>query len=399
MEGALRSHWRVMTRFVPYPSRMKWSLRIGTFAGIAVYVHWTFLLLIGWILFVSLSDGGSGLEAAREVVFILSIFACVVLHEFGHALTARRFGVRTRDIILLPIGGVARLERMPDKPGQEFLVAIAGPLVNVVIAGALWVVLSASGGLSPMPAEGEVDAYVRNLGFFERLMHVNILLVVFNLLPAFPMDGGRILRSLLAIKLDYAVATRIAATIGQLMAVLFAAGGLFLNPWLLLIAVFVFLGAQAEAQAAETRGVFEGLPVREAMVTHFRALSPDDTLADASRALLEGAQQDFPVMEEDRVVGVLPRADLIRAIAGRGMDAPVREVMRPDCRPVTDDVPLNRVFEQMQQSGCPLVPVVRDGQLVGLVTLENIGELFMLRSAVRSGTPRPIVRTRTSGLP
>lgn len=378
---------------------MKWSLRLGTFAGIAVYVHWTFLLLIGWILYVSLSDGGTALQAAREVVFILSIFGCVVLHEFGHALTARRFGVRTRDIILLPIGGVARLERMPDKPSEEFLVAIAGPLVNVVIAGVLWVALSATGQLSPMPGEGEVDAYVRNLGFFERLMHVNILLVMFNLLPAFPMDGGRILRSLLAVKLDYAVATRIAATIGQLMAVLFAAGGLFLNPWLLLIAVFVFLGAQAEAQAAETRGMFDGLPVREAMVTQFRALGPDDTLADASRELLAGAQQDFPVMEDDRVIGVLPRADLIRAMAGQGPDARVSEVMRPDCRPVNEDVPLNRVFEQMQQSGCPLVPVVREGRLVGLVTLENIGELFMLRSALRSGTPRPIVRTRPSGLP
>jgi Zn-dependent protease len=362
---------------------MKWSLRLGAILGIGVYVHWTFLLLVAWVLYQQLSGGASPARAGAEVAFVLSIFLCVVLHEFGHALTARRFGVRTRDIILLPIGGVARLERMPDKPGQEFLVAIAGPAVNVVIAGLLLVILSVGGGLSSLPRTAAgVEVYVHNLGFLERLLHVNVMLVLFNMIPAFPMDGGRILRAALATQLDHASATRIAAGIGQLLAVGFAAAGLFLNPWLLLIAAFVFLGAQAESQAAQTRGVLDGVAVRDAMVTEFRALASDATLEEASAALLAGSQQDFPVLADERVVGVLPRADLFKALAGVGPGATVGAVMRRDCAAVSDSEPLTRVFERMQESGCPLVPVERDGRLVGLVTLENIGELFMLKSAV-----------------
>ena len=195
---------------------MKWSTKIGTFAGIDVYVHTTFLILIGWVAFVHWQAGNNASAAVEGVAFVLALFACVVLHEFGHALMARRFGIRTRDITLLPIGGVARLERMPEDPRQELWVALAGPAVNVVIAVALFVVLQVTGTLAPLSTLN-----VASGSFFERLMVVNVFLVGFNMLPAFPMDGGRVLRAALAIRMDYTRATQIAANIGQGMAFLF----------------------------------------------------------------------------------------------------------------------------------------------------------------------------------
>ena len=266
---------------------MKWSIKLGTFAGIGVYMHWTFLLLVGWIFFMHLGRGQSTAQAAAGVGFIHALFLCVVLHEFGHALTARRYGVKTRDITLLPIGGVARLERIPEKPTQEFWVAIAGPAVNVVIAVALFVVIIAFAQLGEL-----FEVQLLKGSFLVRLMWVNLFLVAFNLLPAFPMDGGRVLRALLATQLGRRRATAIAASVGQGMAIIFGIVGFLYNPMLIFIAIFVYLGAQAEAGMVEMQSALAGLRVSDAMMTRFRTLTPEDSLEVAVKELLAGAQQD-----------------------------------------------------------------------------------------------------------
>jgi Zn-dependent protease/CBS domain-containing protein len=371
----------------------RWSLKIGSVRGIGVYIHATFLMLIGYLIWANRSAAPA--DIALAILFVCAVFGCIVLHELGHAITAQRFGIQTRDITVLPIGGLARLERMPRDPRQELLIAIAGPAVNVVIAGLLFLMLAFIPHGAPAPDAEEAPAAALGLtglhgwGFLLTLAYTNAALVVFNLLPAFPMDGGRILRAGLAYKLGYARATRIAAGVGQVMAGLFLVAGLMGNPMLVLIALFVFLGAQAEAQTEEVRWNINDLRVRDAMITDFLTLGIGSTLKDAADLLLAGSQQDFPVLDGERIAGVLARADLMRALATQGLSAPAAGVMRRDCAPVDESAPLPVVFDRMQQTTCPLVPVTRQGELVGMLTLENIGEFIMIRSALR-GLPPPL---------
>ena len=370
---------------------MKWSWKIATVAGIGIYVHWTFFLIIGWIVMVRLGEHSSAAGVVEGVAFVLSIFGCVVLHELGHALTAQRYGIQTRDITLLPIGGVARLERMPEKPSQEFWVALAGPAVNVVIALVLYVVLLATRDPVSFDAES-----LSGTDFLLNLLQVNVFLVLFNLLPAFPMDGGRVLRAVLAhFSGDYVGATQVAASIGQMMAILFGIAGLFLvhNPFLVFIALFVYLGAQEEAHMAQVRSLFRGLPVREAMMTHIRTLAPSDTLETARRELLAGEQHDFPVVENDKFIGLLSRQSLFQALAERSDDVAVRELLQTDCGTVEDTEMLDTTFRRMQERGCPTLPVVHDGRFIGLITLENVGELMMIASALKQRKARSEFRS------
>ena len=357
---------------------MKWSWRIARIAGIDLYVHVTFLILVGWVALSHYLARQSPADAFTGVAFIFSLFAIVVLHELGHALTARRFGIPTRDITLLPIGGVARLDRMPQDPKQELLVALAGPAVNVVLAAILFVVLELGEGLA---AYGQV---VRVGGsFLDQLFWVNVSLAVFNLLPAFPMDGGRVLRGLLALRMDYLRATQIAAGIGQAMAVLFGFVGLFTNPFLVFIALFVWLGAAGEASMVQMRSALAGIPVQKAMVTDFRTLAPHDQLGRAVDYVLAGFEQDFPVVEEGRVVGVLTRSDLLNALARRGKEVRVGEVMQRDIETGGPWDMLEGVLGRLQRRRCHTLPVVQNGQLVGLVTADNLGELLMIEQALR----------------
>lgn len=356
---------------------MGWAWRIGRIAGIDLYVHGTFLILLGWIGLVHYLPRRSVLDAANGLVFIVALFGIVVLHELGHALTARRFGIRTRDITLLPIGGVARLERMPEQPRQELLVALAGPAVNVVLAALLFAWLQVTSGWQPLEQLG-----VTGGSFAARLMVVNVFLAAFNLLPAFPMDGGRVLRALLAMRMDYVRATQLAASIGQGMAFFFGFLGLLYNPFLLFIAFFVWIGAAGEAAMVQIKSALGGIPIQEAMITNFHTLAPRDPLQRAVDHILQGFQQDFPVVEDGRVVGVLTRADLLAALAQQGREAAVDAVMQREFQTADPAEMLEDVFVRLQTCGCHTLPVLRNGQLLGLVTTDNLGEFLMIQAAL-----------------
>ncbi|HET7207365.1 MAG TPA: site-2 protease family protein [Terriglobales bacterium] len=355
---------------------MKWSWKLGTFAGIAVYVHATFLLLLGgiavshWIRYQSL------LPTLTGVAFILALFVCVILHEYGHALTARRFGIATKDITLLPIGGVARLERIPEKPNQEFWVALAGPAVNVVIAALLAAYLFLTGHFQPVQQIGLTHG-----AFLERVMFANLFLVGFNLIPAFPMDGGRVLRALLAKRMEYARATRIAAVVGQGLAFVLGFLGLFTNPFLVFIAFFVWIGAAQEATMAETKSILGSVSAKNAMILEFRTLSPRDELSEAVKLVLNGWQQDFPVVDQGRVVGMLLRSDMIATLAGGEVHASVREAMREDFPVASPEESLHSIFTRLHEAEAATLPVVDNNRLVGLITLENMTEYLMVQAA------------------
>jgi len=357
-------------------ARMRWSFRIGTIAGIEVRLHVTFLLfVVGVAIYQGLFTGQVG-RAVGGVVLLLLIFACVLLHELGHALAARRYGIRTRDIVLLPIGGVARLHRMPEKPLQEIVVAIAGPLVNVALVGILLVMLR---GIGNLPEPGTLRT-----GPVETLLWVNMMMVAFNLVPAFPMDGGRVLRAVLAMQLPYARATRIAAGVGQGIALLFGIGGLIFNyPMLLFVALFVFLAAGEEYALVEARASMSGLPVSAAMVTDFTGLQSSDPLQRAVDLLMAGGQQDFPVLEGDHLVGVLTRADLIRALKQNGVGAAVGDVVDRNGGVADPAEPLEYAFQRMREQQRTALPVMSQGRLVGLVTAENVSELLLVQDALR----------------
>lgn len=294
---------------------MAWSFRIGTIAGTAIRVHVTFALLLIWIWLTHYRIGGT-VAAMEGIAFIVAVFVCVVLHEFGHIAAARRFGIKTPDITLLPIGGVARLERMPEEPGQEFMIAIAGPLVNVAIAGVLVAILGSYTAMGQL-----ADVEDPQSGFLARLAGVNVFLVLFNMIPAFPMDGGRVLRAALASRLSWSRATQIAATIGQGLAFVFGFAGLFYNPLLIFIAIFVYLAATAEAQNAQIREVSSSVMIADVMITEFATLDRSATIDEAIDTLLATTQREFPVVDlAGHFEGLLTRDDMIRTQGKRCCD-------------------------------------------------------------------------------
>jgi Zn-dependent protease/CBS domain-containing protein len=359
------------------------SFTCGRVAGIDIYMHATFLLLVAFIVVATWVESHNAARTLFGVFFVLAIFGCIVLHELGHALTARRYGIRTRDIVLLPIGGVSSLERMPEDPKQELLVALAGPAVNLLIALGLFGVLAALGRTPTLRQAATISWTGRD--FLPSLAAANVWLALFNLIPAFPMDGGRVLRALLAKRMDYTDATQVAAHVGQAIALVFGFLGLFFDPFLLFIALFVWMGASGEAGMVQMHSSLGGIPVQRVMFTNFRTLQPDDTLAQAMEHILSGWQQDFPVVFGNRVLGVLTREDVMRAVAQGGTGKPVRDAMRRDFQAVDSHDMLEQAVQVLQRCGCRSLPVEHNGELVGMLTLESVGEFMAMRSATRGG--------------
>lgn len=379
---------------------MKWAWRITRIAGIDIRIHVTFLALLGWIAWVSYRSTQTWIGALDGVLLVLLVFTIVVLHELGHALTARRFGIKTKDITLLPIGGVASLERMPDEPKQELLVAIAGPAVNFALAGLL-AGASLALGYSLVPDAELTASY--EIPLLVRLVWINLALGVFNLLPAFPMDGGRALRALLALRLSDVRATRIAAGLGQAMALLFGIVGLFFNPVLVFIALFLWMGASGEARMAEVKFIAHGVPVSAAMIRELEAVAPEAPVSVPLARTLEAFQHDFPVVAEGRVVGMLGREAMLQALAASGPDSPVAQVMRREPKLLHPNDSLDEAFILVMQEGQAVAVVDDQGRLVGMLTSDSVGEFLLVKAALDerrqrgAGGRMPLTEARVLG--
>lgn len=366
---------------------MRWSLNLGSIGGTAIRIHVTFLLFLVWLGAIYYRQGGA--EAAWQgTLFMAILFVCVLLHELGHVFAARRYGVKTRDVTLWPFGGIASMEEMPERPGQELIVALAGPAVNVLIAGALLLWLGAH--LNPQNLT-QIENPAVSLA--AKVAGANIILVLFNLIPAFPMDGGRVLRAVLAMRMPNARATELAAAIGQGFAVVMGVLGIFYNPMLIIIALLIFLAASGEAAQAQLGAVAQGMLVSDAMITEFQSLATNATISDAAEALVRTTQTEFPVVDgSGSLRGVLTRDAMVKALKERGQDTPVLEVMHADVPTVTARAKLDTALRSLMQKRPPLVGVTdSQGRLIGLLTVENLGELMMIHSArpdTLAGPPR-----------
>lgn len=360
---------------------MKRTLSFPKIAGIDVHIHWTFSLLIIWIVYNNMRAGLDTTQMIWSVLFVLSLFVCVTLHEFGHALAARRYGIATKDITLYPIGGVARLEKMPEKPGQELVVAFAGPAVNFAIALLLSPILLSS----DLAAEDSNNLMMVNANnFLPMLGMLNITLAVFNLIPAFPMDGGRVLRALLAMKLGRLKATQIAAGIGKMLAFGFIIMGFYSNPFLIFIGLFIIMGAHAEEQLVTTQSLIVELIAKNAMMTTFVTLDKDETIARAIELLLAGSAKSFLVTEQGAPYGIIDRNDIIRGIKDFDENQSVQHIAKRDLVVVHSNTPLSEVFEAFKKTRTPMILVEDGGRLSGVIDTDNIAELIMIHQVRRS---------------
>lgn len=362
----------------PQPQNHPWALRIATVAGIPIRLHFTFLLFLVYIAF-------SGHEETRvlNLLLLVALFLCVALHELGHSIVAMKFGIPVADITLYPIGGIARIEKRPTA-WQELWIAIAGPMVNVVIAVILFIVVAASGG--PISPEVVSKGGGGWRGFTEVIISANVMLVLFNLIPAFPMDGGRVLRAILGLNMPIERATSIAANIGQFIAIAAAVFAIFMHPpnwWLLFIALFVYIGAGQEAFAYRQAALTEGVKVHQAMITDVRTLTVGNTLKEAADVLLNTSQHDFPVVHGDEVQGLLTRNDLLRALSQEGPGAYVAGAMNREFASAGPNDDLGEVLPRLQADPGALV-VLETGakRLLGIVTGENVQEFFAVRQIV-----------------
>lgn len=357
---------------------MKWSIVLGRVAGVRIQIHWTFLILIAWITIAEVNKGSDLGKVLLTVGFILTIFLCVLLHEFGHILMARRFGIDTKKITLLPIGGVASLEKLPEEPKHELLVALAGPAVNVAIAFLVFLFIPNK--------EIFTETNLSNIGsgeaFLASLLSVNIILVIFNLIPAFPMDGGRVLRALLAMKIDRVKATRIASNIGQFLAIGFVFVGLFFNPFLVFIGIFIFFGAYTENLMIQHLEYLKGHTVKDAMMTHYSTLAPGETAKEAVDKLLAGSDHDFIVEEDGEVKGIVTRDILISTVKEKGLGTPIVYFMRKDFEWINANERLTEVFAKIQKHKNSFFPVMDGRKIIGVINPENINEFIMIQSAL-----------------
>ncbi len=360
---------------------MKGVLKLGTVSGIKIEVHWTFVLLLLWVAFIEFQQGADLNRILLNEALIVVLFFCVVLHELGHALTAKRFNINTRKIRLLPIGGVATLEKMPEKPSQELLVALAGPAVNVAIAILLAMIVPVREYLNFDAVIIEEKLYeitVQNFLFY--LLVANVMLVAFNLIPAFPMDGGRVLRALLSFRLGRVKATKIAARIGQALAFLFFVIGLLFNPFLVLIALFIFFGAYGENEMVKQASLLEGHTAKDAMLQYITRLHPEDTMEKAIKILLAGSEKDFVVTEDSTIVGIVYQKDIIKNAAKPSQL--IREIMHSDFETVDISTGIGNVLELIGKKKKNFFPVTQNKQLVGAIDKSNISEFILLKSVV-----------------
>ncbi len=370
---------------------MKGALKIGKLSGIGVFIHWTFSFILLYVAYHTIENGGGIWDVLIGETFLLLLYLCVVLHEMGHALAARKYGVDTLHIVLYPIGGVASLERIPEKPFEEFIVAIAGPMVNVGIAFGLGLYLFTSSGIPFLSNINDLIEFANTLNpfdeFIAELAFLNLLLVAFNLIPAFPMDGGRVLRALLAMKISRVKATKIASIIGQIFAILFVFFGFLsdpIQPFMVLIGLFIYVAAMGENRMVYSESKLSGFKVQDVMRTNFMSINSNSYVGDAVKLLLSGSEDDFIVLEENKPIGVLFRKNLMTAVKANQVttiaDITIKEI--PFLHPEQD---IQKVFQLMQQKRLHILPVVDETrQLIGVLDRRNLNDFISIQDVTKN---------------
>lgn len=347
---------------------MRGSIRLFKIADISINIHITFLLLL--LLFLNLG--------LRWLFLTVAIFCFVTLHELAHGLVARRFGIKVREITLLPIGGVASMTKMPDKPYQEFLISLAGPMLNIAVVIIFFFPLYVL--LGP-----EILFHPLSVNTFKLIVAhiywINLILAIFNLIPAFPMDGGRILRALLAGRLGYQKATKIAVNFGHIFALLFGYIGLIQGHILLiLIAIFIYMAASSEELQVDVRETLKKFIVKDIMPSRFLTLDKDAVLSKVLELIFHSHQEDFPILENSHMVGFVTRHDIINGIHQYGMSAPVYSIMRKDFPILRENDSLDKAQNIMQENNIKALPVMRSGNVIGVITIEDVTRVYSVMS-------------------
>lgn len=358
---------------------MRGAYKIVSIRGINLHVHWTFLLLIGWILLINAYSGNNIEQLSWSVLFLLAVFACVILHELGHALMAARFGIKAKDIALLPIGGIASIEKFPENPSQELAISMAGPLVNLVIAGVLWLFMVPHTSLLNAPPDTSI---MHGHDFLYNLRIVNILLVAFNLIPAFPMDGGRILRALLGFKLNYIQATTIAANIGKIMAILLIISGIVLiNPFLPAIGVFIIFSAGVEEYYLRLKSLVKGIKLNEVLMYDYNSLNANMTVQEAANVLNSNHSKYFILMDGVNPIGAINRMEIIKALAEMNYNEPIKKLVNEDLEYLDGNKEIDTALEKLARNDERIYPVMDNSQFIGVVSLNHIIEYLLLNKA------------------
>jgi Zn-dependent protease len=357
---------------------MKGSFKLGNIAGIGIFIHWTFAFLIIYVIFSNYRQGHNAEQILWTLLFVLSIFVTIFLHELGHALAAKKYNIKTRDITLLPIGGLARLDTIPEKPKEELVVAIAGPAVNLVLALITFLFISIPNAEA---LNDQLTGGINSDNFFLNFFIVNIWLAVFNMIPAFPMDGGRVLRALLSMKFERHIATNIAVAIGQFLALVFVFLGFYANPFLIFIGIFIMLGAQAEAQYTNAKYMLKGFKIKDAIMRQYQTVNSNQSIKVAVDMLLNGQSKNFLVLEDNKPVGTLSRDEIIIALSGKGENEMILNVMNKSLIFLKADSPLESAYQQALEQKSTLMPVMENDQLIGTLDTENILEFIMIKDA------------------
>ncbi len=366
---------------------MSWSLQLGKIKGIQIKVHASFALILIW---GALNYGGSRgwRGAVYGVGIVLLIFAIVLLHELGHSLAAMAFGIKVQDITLLPIGGLARLERMPSKPWQEFIVAAAGPFVNFVMALALfpfvlWTIWAREGDIFHVLMM--IVAAPSGWVLIQFLFTINVSLLVFNLIPAFPMDGGRIFRALLAMLFGTTAATRVAVWLGQVLAFLLGAYAIWQGNWMLVfIAIFIFVAGGSEKRAVLAKQILDKISVRQIVPDWGITLSPILTVGEVTGTILRNAQSSYPVVLGENLLGVIRRNDIRQTMNTGKQWATMAEIMRRDFPSIDIDATLTDLENLLSQKKQIAAAVYEDNRFKGLVDYEDIERAYRLYRRIKN---------------
>jgi Zn-dependent protease/predicted transcriptional regulator len=355
---------------------MKWSVKLVSAKGVTLYLHITSLLFIGWIAVTSLAAGMQWTSVLWTSIFILAVFASVALHEYGHAFVASYFGIEAKTIVLYPIGGIASIEKLPGKPQQEFLISSAGPMVNFILAVFCWLLAPQDELIAPYR---DFTNTISASNFLYLLGTINFLIALFNLVPAFPLDGGRILRALFGLKFNYIKATSVVAVISKVIAILFVLYGLgMLNFLLVFIGLFILLFAKEEEAYLQLKSLAQGLLVKDIVMYDYNSLRADMTVGDAANVLETNSAKCFFVMENGLPVGVLQRLDVMKALAARDYDKSILGLMHDDLKPINGDTPVEAVLEKLSADEARVYPVINQERLIGVINFQHLIEYLLL---------------------